>query len=83
MLEIDCSSPDWVVENETVQGYVRCWDDVPMESCKAIVNACKAEEALIDNHVVIITASLEALDCMASSRDITDIDITLIIDEPT
>ena len=82
-LEIDFSNPNWVVENETVRGYVQCWDDVPMESCKAIVNACKAEEALIDNHVVIITASPEALDCMASSRDITDIDITLIIDEPT
>ena len=82
-LEIDFSNPNWVVENETVQGYVRCWDDVPMESCKAIVNTCKAEEALIDNHVVIITASPEALDCMASSRDVTDIDIRLIINEPT
>ena len=82
-LEIDYSNPNWVVENETVRGYVHCWDDVPMESCKAIVNACKAEEAHIDNHVVIITASPEALDCMASSRDVTDIDIRLIIDEPT
>lgn len=82
-LEIDFSNPNWVVENETVQGYVHCWDDVPTESCKAIVNACKAEEALIDNHVVIITATPEALDCMASSRDVTDINITLIVDEPT
>lgn len=81
-LEIDFSNPAWVVENETVQGYVHCWDDVPMENCKAIANSCKAEEALIDNHVVIITATPEALDCMASSRDVTDINITLIIDEP-
>ena len=82
-LEIDFSNPAWVVENETVRGYVHCWDDVPMENCKAIANACKAEEALIDNYVVIITATPEALDCMASSRDVTDINITLIMDEPT
>lgn len=82
-LEIDYSNPNWVVENETVRGYVHCWDDVPMENCKAIVNACKAEESLIDNYVVITTATLEALDCMASSRDITDINITRMLDEPT
>ena len=74
-LEVDFSDADWVVENEIVNAKVYCWDDVSMDACKAIVESCQGENVSLDRTVVLSTASLEAIDCLAENRDVLDIDV--------
>ena len=74
-LEVDVSDADWVVENEIVDAKVYCWDDVSMDACKAIVESCQGENVSLDRSVVLTTASLETIDCLAENRDVLDIDV--------
>jgi len=74
-LEVDFTEAYWKIENEVVDIYVHCWDDVPMESCKEIVQTCKGDDASIDRYVVISTASLETIGCLASHKDVEGIDV--------
>ena len=74
-LEVDFSDADWVVENEIVYARVYCWGDVSMDACKAIVKSCQGENVSLDRSVVLATASLEAIDCLAENRDVLDIDV--------
>ena len=81
-LEFDYTGAHWVVENESLEIVVGCWDDVPMDACKEIVKACKDEDAALDRSVILSNATRETIDCLLSNKDVDSVE-PLLYGEPT
>ncbi len=64
------SCHDEVVSLSSIKMATRCWDDVAMDDCKAIVVTCGGVEAAIDHHVVISKNDMSVINCLESNTDV-------------
>ena len=78
--EIRVCAPFNTCHNEVVQLTkikiaTRCWDDVSMSDCKAIVESCGGIDAVVDRFVVISKSSKSAINCLESNSDVQRISL--------
>ena len=64
-----------VVQLTNIKIATRCWDDVSMSDCKAIVESCGGIDAVIDRFVVISKSSKSAINCLESNSDVQRISL--------
>ena len=48
----------------------RCWDDVDMDDCKAIVESCGGSETVVENHIVISKNTKQAITCLEGKKNV-------------
>ncbi|MBR2090143.1 MAG: S8 family serine peptidase [Fibrobacter sp.] len=64
-----------VIQLTEVQMATRCWDDVSMDACKAIVESCGGSDAVIDRFVVISKNSRSTIGCLETKHDVQNLSV--------
>lgn len=64
-----------IVNLQKIEMTTSCWDDVSMERCKAIVDSCGGEDAVIDNYSVWSYNSRKTISCLATHKDVDGLNV--------
>ena len=77
---VDLSRADWIVDGEKIEAIVDCWYDVSLDACYDFVKSCGGVNLRKDNPNVITEVLLGELRCLASNKNVMNLDVRHVAD---